>query len=104
MQTLLIIQRTRLYYGYRTVFLKQNGEKLGGNHKTFTCNFRAIFRLFSADFSAQFACNLCNLYKLRAILAHFRTNSAQMLHFPRDFLQGLGNGERRHSVSHTHSE
>jgi len=28
MQTSLIIQRTWLYYGYRTVFLKQNCEKL----------------------------------------------------------------------------
>ena len=33
-----------MYYGYHTVFLKQNRE-------TFTHNFRR----FSADFSAQFA-------------------------------------------------
>jgi len=56
MQILLIIQKTRLYYGYRTVFLKQNRKKtFRRNHKTFTQNFWAIFRGFSADFSAQFA-------------------------------------------------
>jgi len=46
------------------------------NHKTFTRNFQAIFRPFSAQFSAEFA---RNLRKLRAILA-------QIL---RNFLQGL---------------
>jgi len=50
-------------------------------------NFRAIFRRFSADFSAQFA---RNLHKLRTILAHFQRNfCANFAFFPRDFLQGL---------------
>jgi len=88
MQTLLIIQRTQLYYGYCTIFLKQNREKIFcRNHKTFMCNFRAIFLWFSADFSAQFA---RNLRKLRAILAHFQRNfRANFAFFPCDFLQGL---------------
>jgi len=76
-----------LYYGYCTVCLKQNREKL---FVATTKHLRATFAQFFADFSAQFA---RNLRKLRAILAHFqrnfRANSVQILHFPRDFLQGL---------------
>jgi len=83
MQTLLIIQRTQLYYRYHTVFLKQNRGKLFvATTKTFTRNFWAIFHQFSADFSAQFVCN-------------FSTFSVQFSHkfcanfpfLPRDFLQ-----------------
>jgi len=76
MQTLLIIQRTRLYYGYRTVFLKQSGEKLLVATKK---HLRTTFGHFFADLLRIFQLSL------RAILAHFQrnfyTNSAQILHF-----------------------
>ena len=92
MQTLLIIQRTRLYYGYRTVFLKQNREKLFvTTTKHLRATFGQLFHRFSADFSAQFA---CNLHKLCAILAHFSAQfsfkfGANYAFFSRNFLQGL---------------
>jgi len=89
MQTLLIIQRTQLYYGYCTVFLKQNREKL---FVATTKHLRATFGQFFADFSAQFARNFCNLcatcvqFKLRAILAHFQLNlRATCANFPFNF-------------------
>jgi len=57
-----------LYYGYRTLFLKQKSEKL---FVAITKHLRATIGQFLANFSAQFARNLC---KLRAIFA-------QILHF-----------------------
>jgi len=67
-----------LYYGYRTVFLKQNRKK-----KLFvatTKHLRANFSQFFADFSAQF------VRKLRAILAHFQRNfRANSAFFPAIF-------------------
>jgi len=55
MQTLLIIQTTRLYYGYRTVFLKQNREKL---FAATTKHLRATFGQFFTDFQQIFQLNL----------------------------------------------
>jgi len=55
MQTLLIMQRTRLYYGYRTVFLKQNHEKV---FVATTKHLRATFGQFFADFQQIFQLNL----------------------------------------------
>ena len=68
MQTLLIIQRTRLYYGYRTVFLKQKREKLFVGTTRHLC---AIFWQFFADFSGFFT-SVC------VQLAH---NFSAILHF-----------------------
>jgi len=51
MQTLLIIQRTPLYYGYRTVFLKQNREKLFVATTKHLC---ATFGQFFANFHRIF--------------------------------------------------
>jgi len=65
MQTLLIIQRTRLYYGYHNVFLKQNREKI---LVATTKHLRATFGQFFADFQRIFQLSL------RAILAHFQRN------------------------------
>jgi len=79
MQTLLIIQRTRLHYGYRTVFLKQNREKL---FVATTKHFQAIFRGFFSSICAQIARNF------NAFSAQF---SRRFCIFPRDFLQGLSN-------------
>ena len=98
MQTLLIIQRTRLYYSYRTVFLEQNHEKC---FVATTEHLRATFGQFFADFQQIFQLNLratcasCALRKLRIILAHFRANSAQ----PRNFLQGLISAQAKWHLS-----
>jgi len=76
MQTLLIIQRTQLYCGYHTLFIKQNRGKL---FVATTKHLRATFGQFFADFQRIFQLNLC------VILAHFqcsfRANSAQIFHF-----------------------
>jgi len=78
MQTLLIIQRTRLYYGYRNVFLKQNREKI---LVATTKHLRATFGQFFADFPRIFQLSL------RAILAQFLV---PILHFsPRNFVSGM---------------
>jgi len=54
-EILLIIQRTRLYYGYRTVFVKQNLEKL---FVATTKHLRATFGQFFDDFQRIFRINL----------------------------------------------
>jgi len=83
MQTLLIIQRTRLYYGYRTVFLKQKREKLFVGTTRHLC---AIFWQFFADFQQIFqlslhtTCAICTQH-LAQIAHNFRANSVQILHF-----------------------
>jgi len=80
MQTLLIIQRTRLYYGYRTVFLKQNHEKL---FVATTKHLRATFGQFFADFQRIFQLNLratCTICAQLAQIAHnFSAFSVQFL-------------------------
>jgi len=72
MQILLIIQRTRLYYGYHTVFLKQNREKL---FVATTKHLGATFGQFFAHFQRIFQLNLC------ATCAQFSRIFAQILHF-----------------------
>jgi len=63
-----------LYYGYRTVFLKQNREKLFVATTKHLC---ATFRQFFTDFQRIFQLNL------RAILAHFQRNfRANFAFFP----------------------
>jgi len=81
-----------LYYGYRTVFLKQNREKL---FVATTKHLRSTFGQFFAGFQRIFQLNL------RANCAQFARNfsafSVQFSYefctnfafFPRDFLPGL---------------
>jgi len=80
MQTLLIIQITRLYYGYRTVFLKQNHVKL---LVATTKHLRATFGQFFADLQRIFQLNL------RATCANYVHFQRNFRANPRDFLQGL---------------
>jgi len=71
MQTLLIIQRTRLYYSYRTVFLKQNREKL---FVATTKHLRATFGQFFTDFQQIFQLNLRTTCAICGQLAQIARN------------------------------
>jgi len=77
-QILLIIQRTRLYNGYRTVVLKQNREKL---FVATTKHLHATFGQCFADFQRIFQFLRATCANSTQFVHNFSAFSAQFLHF-----------------------